>query len=204
MVFDFKLGQRGAAIKTPIHGFQATVDKASFDHAFEGADFTRLVDGVHGAVGTLPIAQDAQSFEVFALLIDLLGGEGAAFGLHVVAAEFATMQLFDGVFDGQAMTVPPWNVLRVKTCQLTAFDDHVFEHFVERMPDVQLAVGVRRAVVQDKQRRTLTSKAQFFVQAVIAPAFGPCAFALGQIAAHRKRRVQHVERVAVIGFFSHG
>ena len=57
-VFDFKLGQRRTAIETPIHRFEASVHKAALNHAFEGADFTGFVGRVHGAVGSLPVAQD--------------------------------------------------------------------------------------------------------------------------------------------------
>ena len=95
-----------------------------------------FVGGVHGAVGALPVAQHAEAFEVFALLVNLLGGEGAALGLHVVAAEFAAMQFFDGVFNRQTVAVPAGDVLRVKARELFGLDDHVFQHFVQRVADV--------------------------------------------------------------------
>ena len=60
------------------------------------------------------------------------------------------MLLFDRVFDRQAMAVPPGDVLRVKTGELAALDDHVLEHLVQRVADVQFAVGVRRAIVQNE------------------------------------------------------
>ena len=91
-VFDLELGQRRAAVETPVNRLQAAVDKTALDHAFEGADFTGFVGEVHGAVRALPVAEHAQALEVFALLVDLLGGVGAALGLHVVAAEFAAVQ----------------------------------------------------------------------------------------------------------------
>ena len=58
------------------------------------------------------------------------------------------------------MAVPARDVLRVETRQLAAFDDHVLEHLVQRVADMQLAVGVGRAVVQHEQRRALARGAQ--------------------------------------------
>ena len=147
-VFDLELGQAGAAVEAPVHGLQAAVDKAALDDALEGADLAGLVGRVHGLVGALPVAEHAQAFEVLALLVDLFGGVGAALGLHVVTAQVAAVQLFDGVFDGQAMAVPAGDVLRVEASQLLALDDHVLEHLVQRVADVQLAVGIGWAVVQ--------------------------------------------------------
>jgi hypothetical protein len=45
---------------------------------------------------------------------DLLGGVGAALGLHVVAAQVAAVLLFDRVLDRQAVAVPAGHVLRVQ------------------------------------------------------------------------------------------
>ena len=85
-VLDLELGQRRAAVEAPVHRLQAAVDEAALDHALEGADLAGLVDEVHRAVGMVPVAQHAQALEVGHLHADLLGGEGAALGLHLVAA----------------------------------------------------------------------------------------------------------------------
>ena len=135
-VFNFKFSQGRTAIEAPVNRLQAAVDKATFNDAFEGPNFTRFVGKVHGAIGPIPITQHAQAFEVFALLVNLLGGKGAALGLHVVATQLAAMQFFNGVFNGQAVAVPAGNVLRVKARQLLGLDDHVFEYFVQGVTNV--------------------------------------------------------------------
>ena len=84
-VFDLKLGQRRAAVKTPVHRFEAAVDKAALHDAFERADLIGLVAEIHGAVRVVPLAQQAQALEVGHLAGDLLGGERPALGLHLVA-----------------------------------------------------------------------------------------------------------------------
>ena len=196
-VFDLELGQGRATVKAPVHGFQATVNKAALDDALEGADFAGFVGEVHGAVGALPVAEHAQALEVFALLVDLFGGEGTALGLHVISGELAAMQFFDRVFDRQTMAVPAGDVLRVKARQLFRLDDHVLEDFVERVTDVQLAVGVGRAIVQDEEWCALARGAQLLVQALAVPVLSPLRLALGQVPPHREGRVGHVERGAV-------
>ena len=109
------------------------------------------------------------------------------------------MKFFDSVFNRQTVAVPAGDVLRIKTGQLARLDDHVFQHFVQRVADVQFAVGIRRAVVQHKQRLAVARHTQLFVQTLLGPAFGPGRFALGQVAAHGEGRVRQVQRGAVIG-----
>ncbi len=109
------------------------------------------------------------------------------------------MQFFNGVFNRQTMAVPTRDVLRIKAGQLAAFHNHVFEHLVQRMADVQFAVGVRRAVVQHKQRLAVAGHAQLFVKPFVRPSLGPRGFALGQVAPHGKGRVGQIKGVAVIG-----
>jgi hypothetical protein len=46
----------------------------------------------------------------------------------------------------------------------------------------------------------LACHAQFFVEALVAPGFGPSGLTLGQVAAHRKRGVGHVQGGTVICF----
>ena len=89
------------------------------------------------------------------------------------------MEFFNSVFDRQAMAVPTGNVLRVKASQLARFDDHVFQYFIERMADVQFAVRIGRAIVQDKQGLPVTRYPKLFVQANISPTFGPSRFTFG-------------------------
>ena len=114
------------------------------------------------------------------------------------------MEFFDSVFDRQAMAVPTGDVLRVKARQLAGFNDHVFQHFVERMADVQFAVRIRGSVMQDKQGLSMARHTKFFIQTNVRPTLRPSGFAFGQIATHRKRRVGHIEGGAVIVFFGHG
>jgi hypothetical protein len=203
-VLDLELGQRGAAVETPVHRLQAAIDEAALDQPLERADLAGLVAEVHGPVRMLPVAEHAQALEVGHLLGDLLGGVGAAPGLHLVAAQLAPVGLLDLVLDRQAVAVPARHVHGIEAGQLARLDDHVLEHLVDRMADVQLAVRVRRPVVQHELRPADARIAQALVGALLLPLLHPRRLALGQIAAHREGRVGQVERGAVVGRFGRG
>ena len=135
------------------------------------------------------------------MLRDLLGGVGTAFGLHIVAAQIAAVELFNLVFNRQAVAVPAWHVVGIKPLQLARFDNHVFEHLVYSVADVDLPVGVGRAVVQDEFFLAFARGAKLLVQVALVPLFDPIWLALGQFAPHGKRGVGQVEGGAVIDFW---
>ena len=130
----------------------------------------------------------------------MLTGKGAAFGLHLVSWQIAAVQFLYGVFNRETVAVPARHVNRVQAFELARFDDHVLEHFVDGVADVNFAVGIRRSVVQHKLRCAQAHIAQLFVNAFVFPGLDPARLALGQVAAHRERRVGQVQGAAVIGF----
>ena len=198
LVLDFKLGQRRAAVKAPVHGLEAAVHEATLHYLLERADLAGFAGEVHGLVRVVPVAEHAQALEVGHLLCDLLGGKGSALGLHFVTRQVAAVQLFNGVFNGQTVAVPAGHVQRVKAFELTRLGDHVLEDLVDRVANVQLAVGIGRAVVQDELGRTATGIAQLFVDAFVFPLLHPAGLALGQVAAHGEGCVWQVQRGAVV------
>jgi hypothetical protein len=109
--------------------------------------------------------------------------------------------LFDLVFDRQAVAVPARHVGRVEAGQRLGADDDVLEDLVHRMADVDVAIGIGRAVVEDEARAPLGGGADLLVQLLLLPLGDPARFPLGEVAAHREGRVGHVEGLAVI---SHG
>ena len=114
------------------------------------------------------------------------------------------MRLLDRVLDRQAVAIPAGHETGVEAGQLARLDDHVFQDVVGRVAHVQHAIGVGRAVVQHEQRRAAARDAQALVQAAVVPVLDPARLALGQVAAHRKRRVGQVEGAAVVGRGAHG
>src|SRR5690606_39427453 len=86
-------------------------------------------------------------YEVFLLKLNLGVGiftagftEGRRIYFYADFADF----FFDFQFDWQTMTVPTWHVWRIKTIHDTAFDNDVFEYFIDCMTQMDLTIGIDR------------------------------------------------------------
>ena len=112
----------------------------------------------------VPVALDAEALELLALHVEPVLGIGAAFlaerdhrrGVGEVRLRLAlgaVVLLLDLPFDRQAVAVPARHVVGVVAEHLLAARHHVLEDLVERVADMDVAVGVGRAVVQDEFRR---------------------------------------------------
>ena len=143
-------------------GLCALVEVAIADDAPKGTQLLRLVGGIHGAVGPLPVTEHAESLEILALLRHLLLSESAASGSKSIDVEFAAGAsdfLLDRMLDRQSVAVPPGDVRRIVSIERARFDDDVLEDFIQCVPDMNRAVGVRRPIVQHEARPTLRDAA---------------------------------------------
>ena len=69
------------------------------------------------------------------------------------------------------------------------------------MADVDLAVCIRRTVVEHKFRRAVTLRQTLVIKVHILPEFDKFRFLFRQIAAHRKIRLRQMQSLAVIHSF---
>ena len=151
---------------------------------------------IHGEVRVIPVAQHHQALEIFALAVNLFGSVFAA-----VAAEFTGAHLvadlanlfFDFEFDRQTMAVPARYIRGIKAAHGARLDDHVFQNLVYRVADMNLAVGVWRAIVQYKLVTPGTGSTNLLVQPHALPARQHVRFTLGQIATHRKFGIRQIQ-----------
>ena len=151
LVLDLGLGQRGAVLRAPVHRLLALVDHVLGDELAQRPDDRRLVGEGHRQVRVVPQADDAEPLEVAALDLDVLLGVGAAGAAEVGGRHRALLRAqlaVDLELDRQAVAVPPGQVGGVEAEHVVRLDDEVLEDLVERGADVDLAVGVGRAVVQ--------------------------------------------------------
>ncbi len=195
-VFDLRLGQRRAAVEAPVHRLHAAAQVAVVDDLRQRADLVGFEVEVQRLVRVVPIADHAQALEVAALQVDLLARVLAALlpefdrvQLHADLAEL----LLDGDLDRQAVAIPARDVRCVEARQVLGLDDDVLEDLVDRMAQVDLAIGVRRAVMQHEGRAAGGMRAQLGVQALVLPARQDPRLALGQVAAHREFRRRQLE-----------
>ncbi len=151
-VFDLGLGQRRTAVAAPVHRLVAAHHVAVGNDAPERADDAGLEGKIHREIGMAPVADHAETNEILALPVHLHARVFTA-GL----AEFRRLDLdagladffLDGMLDRQAVTIPARHVGRVEPAQGPGLDDDVLENLVDRVADVDVAVGIGRAVVQD-------------------------------------------------------
>ena len=99
------------------------------------------------------------------------------------------------------MAVPARHIGRVEAAQRARFDDHVFEDLVDCVTDVDLAVGVGRAVVQDEGGCAAPRGTNLAVDVLVLPAGQHLGLAGGQVRLHGELRLRQVQRVLVV---SHG
>ncbi len=154
--------------------------------------------------GSIPVAGDAQTFEFVALDVDPAFGKAAAFLTElddidgVLVAALLAVLFLDLPFDGQTVAIPSGDIARVAAHHLLAAHDHVLQDFVQRVPDMQMTVCIRRAIVQREGLARPSAVAQAVVNADLLPAVQPAGFAVGQARAHREIGFRQVQRVFVV------
>ena len=172
----------------------------------EFGDDLGLCGKIHGRIGIFPAAQNAQAFELLALDIDPFGSKFAAafakLGLgHIALGPALIAEFFlDLPFDRQAMTVPARDIIHIKAKQEPRPDDKILQDLIEGMANMDLAIGIGRAVMQDKQGCTgiLTGLAHGLIQLSLRPAGEDFRLFLRQAAAHRKGGIGQEHRVAKV------
>ncbi len=152
LVLDFGFGESGFVVDAPGDGLEVFVDEAVLEEVIEGLGDAGLVDGIHGGVGLSPAAEDAHADELGALEVEVFLGvlaAGPADGDGVHLELFAAQLLVDFDLDGEAVAVPAGDVGGVEAGHGAGLDDEVLEGLVEGVAEVDGAVGVGRAVVED-------------------------------------------------------
>ena len=133
------------------------------------------------------VSEDANALELVTLDLQILFG---IFAAGVADLERVHLQLFaaEGFihfdFDGQAVAVPAGNVGRIQAAHGAGLDDEVLEALVERMAQMQGAVGVGWAVMQDVGRRAGARFPDLIVDAHGLPALEHFGLVLRQVGLH--------------------
>ena len=200
-VFNFRLGQRGAAVQTPVDRLETAHHMAISDNLAQGADDARFRLRLHGEIGVRPIAEDAEADEIGLLQLDLACGITAAGSAKFRSAHLRARLadfLLNLLLNRQAVAVPARNVRAIETEHMARFGDDVFQDFIEGMTDVNGAVGIGRAVVQDEFRRIGEGGALLTVNIGLFPEGEHLRLALRQIAAHREGGFGEVQRIFIV------
>ena len=82
---------------------------------------------------------------------------------------FFAILLFNFPFDGQAMTIPARHIIGIFPQHGLRAVNHIFQNFIQRMTDMQLAIGIGRAIMQHKFRGISPFCPQSFIQIQLLP-----------------------------------
>ena len=198
-VFDFGFGEGGLGAVRPLDGLLGLVDGTVFDELGEDAEDARLVGRIHGEVGIFPIAEDAEALEGGALDIDKAFGE-----FRAAAADFCWLEaggLFDDFeLDREAVAVPAGDEGCVEAGHGLGFHDHVLEQLVESGAHVDVAVGERRAIVEDEIGCSggFAGGDDLVVESGFFPNLQTLRLVFHEIPAHGEARLRQCQRVFVI------
>ena len=199
LVLDLGFRERALAVEAPVDRLQPPVHVALLEDLAQRADLVGLVLVGHRRVRMVPVAQHAEALELLALRVDLRGRVRAREPLRFRGRQVLAVRLLDLHLDGHAVAVPAGHVRRVEAREPLALDDDVLEDLVDRVPDVDVAVRVRRPVVQHEARPAGGRRANRLVHLPLLPVAHPAGLAPGQVPAHRERRVGQVQRRLVVG-----
>ena len=184
LVLDFRLCQRRPAVHAPVHRLGTLIQITVFVDFAERAHDVGLGSEIHGQIGTLPVAQHTEADEILLLSFHLLSGIFAAQLAEFRRGDILAVVLLHHQFDRQTVAIPTGHVRRIEAVQRLRLDDDVLQDLVDGVTDVDVAVGIGRAVVQDEFLGTGTRLADALVELLLLPLLQPLRLALGEVAAH--------------------
>ena len=202
LVLDLGLGEGGLEWDGPIDGLLAAVDEALFDEAGEGAKDVGLERRRLRLVLVFPIREDAEALELAGLRGDPGLGKGVAALAKLRGGEGFLLRLDlagDLLFDRQAVAVPARDVGRAATAHRAVAERDVLERLVQRGADVDIAVGERRAVVEDEGCAGGVLRLDARVEVELLPVRHPLRFASHEVGPHGKIGLGQVQGVFQVG-----
>jgi hypothetical protein len=207
-ILDLGLGQGGPAVDAPVDGPFPLIDLAVFEERRQVLEDLGLVGRVHGQVGRRPGAEHAEATELLALDADEPLGVIAAFladGGHGQGLLLLAEVLVDVDLDGQAVAVPAGDVRGVMPEHGIGLDDEVLEDLVHRRAQVDVAVGIGGAVVEEEGRAA--GGGPFledpFVETHGLPRLDGLRLPLGQVGFHGEIGAGQVERTLHVRLVGH-
>lgn len=216
LVFELGIGERGFVGDGPVDWFECFVDESLLAETCEDFEDSRFVAWEEGEVGVFVIRDGHESFHLTGLEFDLFVGVGLALaaerGASLVVGESIEFGGFPGfdevghdlVLDGEAVAVPAWYVGAVVSGHELAADDEVLERFVHEVSEVDRAVGVGGAVVEDESLASLGGFLHCVVEALLVgegvPAFERGGLVLDKVRLHGEGGLGEVEGLFVVRF----
>mmetsp|Transcript_21132 Transcript_21132/g.35444 ORF Transcript_21132/g.35444 Transcript_21132/m.35444 type:complete len:358 (-) Transcript_21132:217-1290(-) len=203
-VLQLSLRQCGPAARAPMDGFLAAVDVPVQKHLAKHTYLGRLVRRQQRHVRVLPFSPHAIPLELIALRVHRLLGELGCLLSQLDGRERLAVLRRHGLqhlqLDGQPVAVPPGHVAHLAPLQHLIAVNEVLEDLVEGVTDVQVAVSVWGAVVQNEGLVRVFLR-QPLINLLIRPKLLQLWLFHHRIRAHVKLRYGQVHRGAVNTLF---
>ena len=200
-VFDFSLGKSRMALLAPVDGLATAIHLALEVHIAENLHVAGLEVRDIGQIRVIPVGVDAQALEAIALDADVFGrplaAQTAQLGLRRFLHLIRAQSDLDHMLDRLAVAVPTRHVRGEVPALGMAFVHEVLQHLVEGVADVDGAVGIRRAIVQDEGLAVLVLLENLFVDVLLLPLLKPFRLGCRQVAPHREIRLREIHGVLV-------
>ncbi len=188
-ILHLRLRERGLVVNAPVHRLQTLIDKALLEEVKERLGDRRLIRQRHGQVGIAPSAKHPEPLKLAALQVHIL--------LRVLAAcpanrqrlhlELLPSQLLIHLdLDRQTVAVPSRHIRRIEAGHGLRLHHKVLDALVQRMPQVDRAVGVRRAVMEDVPWPPRASLTNLVVQPLLLPCLQTRRLVQRQVRLHGK------------------
>ena len=202
-VLDLGLCQSSAAVRAPVHRLQALVNVAFLGHLTKNLDLACLKLRLQSQVGVLKVTNNAQTLELVAHDVDVFGCE--------FLTDLAQLQLGDVLFlvadrrqcfqlNGQAVSIKTGHIRSLEALHVLLADNDVLDDLVQGSTHVDIAVCVRRAVVQDELRLALVVLHELIVQVVVVPILEHDRLLFGQTGTHLKQSLGQIQGTVVLRF----
>ena len=204
VIFNLRFRQRGFFNRAPHHGAQPAIERPIHQKLADLPGNRGFRGEIHGRVAIRPITGDTKPDEFLPLYLQPMFGIGAAFGAEIqhrhriLVAALIAVFFFNLPFNRQAVAIPAGDVIRIIPRHLRGTIDHILQNFIQRMADMQIAIGIGRAIMQHEALTPLGLGAEPFPQFQAVPACQRIGFALRQIAAHGKAGLRQEDGAAII------
>src|SRR5206468_12104324 len=147
-------------------------------------------------VGMGPVAENSKSLEFLPLDLHELFGVGPAGSPDLQGPHGLLLrpQLpVDAMLDGETMAIPPGPIRGVEPHHGSRLDHEVLDNLVERLAEVDVAIGVRGAVVEKESRTSPPGLPDELIESDAFPVLQPPRLPLRQARLHREFRAGKVD-----------
>ncbi len=206
-VLDLRLGECGLAAIAPVDRLRALVHHAPAVHLGEHLHVAGLVLRLQREVRVPEVAAHAETFELRCLDAHeahrVLATQRTEIRLRRLLHALRAEVLLHLVFDRLTVAVPTGYVGRVVPAHGLVLHDEVLQDLVERRPHVDVAVGIRRPIVEHEHGAIGTRLERAAVDIDLIPEPQPLGLPRGQAGPHRELRLRQVHRALVVDRVGH-